>query len=78
VCARSAYAAFVLQAPVLLTLAIMARWISIPALPKGILVGALAVAISFTLGWLFIAHVSAARPWRPHSPTAPRTPREAV
>jgi hypothetical protein len=78
VCARSAYAAFVLQAPVLLTLAIMARWISIPALPKGVLVGALAVAISFTLGWLIIAHVSGARPWRPRSPTAPRTPREAA
>jgi hypothetical protein len=55
---RSAYAAFVLQAPVLLTLAIVARSISIPALPKGILVGGLGVLISFALGWLIISRSS--------------------
>jgi hypothetical protein len=55
---RSAYAAFVLQAPVLLTLAILARFVSIPALPKGVLVGGLGVVISFALGWLIIARIS--------------------
>jgi hypothetical protein len=58
VCARSAYAAFVLQAPVLLTFAILARLISIPALAKGVLVGTFAVVFSFGLGWLIMAHPS--------------------
>jgi hypothetical protein len=56
--ARSAYAAFVLQAPVLITLAILARWISIPALAKGVLVGGLGVVISFALGWSIIARTT--------------------
>ena len=60
VCARSAYAAFVLQAPVLLTLAIVARSASIPALPKGVLVGTLAVVFSFGLGWSIMSRTSVA------------------
>lgn len=59
VSARSAYAAFVLQAPVLLSLAILARMVSIPALYKGVLVGTLAVVFAFGLGWLIIARTSA-------------------
>jgi hypothetical protein len=58
VAARSAYAAFVLQAPLLLTLAILARWIAIPALPKGVLVGALGVVFSFSIGWLIVARAN--------------------
>ena len=60
VSARSAYAAFVLQAPVLLTLAIGARWLSIPALAKATLVGGFAVLISFGVGWLIISRTSGA------------------
>ena len=59
VSARSAYAAFVLQAPVLLSLAILARLVSIPALYKGVLVGTFAVVFAFGLGWLTIARTSA-------------------
>ncbi|HEY3010790.1 MAG TPA: acyltransferase [Micromonosporaceae bacterium] len=51
---RSAFAAFVLQAPVLLTLAIAARPLPVPAEAKAFLVGALAVPLSFYLGWLVI------------------------
>jgi hypothetical protein len=58
VAARSAYAAFVLQAPVLLTVAILARWVWMPALPKGVLVGALGVVFSFGLGWLIVTRPS--------------------
>jgi acyltransferase-like protein len=57
--ARSAYAAFVLQAPVLLSLAILARLVSIPALYKGVLVATFAVVLAFGLGWLIIARTSA-------------------
>ena len=64
VCARSAYAAFVLQAPVLLTLAIVARSISIPALPKGVLVGTLGVVVAFGLGWLIMSRASVGAPRR--------------
>jgi hypothetical protein len=61
VCARSAYAAFVLQAPVLLTLALLGRIFPLPALSKGVLVGALAVVVAFGLGWLIIARTNAGR-----------------
>jgi hypothetical protein len=64
VCARSAYAAFVLQAPVLLTLAIVARSASIPALPKGVLVGTFAVVLSFGLGWLIMSRTRVGVPRR--------------
>jgi acyltransferase-like protein len=60
-CARSAYAAFVLQAPVLLSLAILARTVPIPALPKGVLVGAFAVVFAFGIGSLIMARTSAGR-----------------
>ena len=75
VCARSAYAAFVLQAPVLLTLAILARMLPLPALPKGVLVGAFAVVVAFGLGSLIvrIGWASLAQ-----SGAAPRARREAA
>jgi hypothetical protein len=50
--ARGAYAAFILQVPVLISLEIAARPIPLPGLAKGMLVGALAIAGSFWLGWL--------------------------
>jgi hypothetical protein len=56
--ARAAYAAFILQAPVLLTLAIAARQFSLPPLAKGVMVGTLAVAVSFSLGWLLVKRTS--------------------
>jgi acyltransferase-like protein len=52
--ARAAYAAYLLQAPVLLGLEISARSLDWPAVAKAILVAALAVAGSFGLGWLII------------------------
>jgi hypothetical protein len=48
---RGAYAAYMLQVPVLISLAIAARPLPIPALGKAVLVGCLAVAGSFWLGW---------------------------
>lgn len=53
-CGRAAYAAFVVQGPVLLTLAIAARPLALPAEAKAPLVGALAVPACFWLGWLVI------------------------
>jgi Acyltransferase family len=53
-CARAAYAAFILQAPVLLSLEIAARQFSWPPLAKAIVVGTLAVTVSFGLGWLLV------------------------
>jgi Acyltransferase family len=52
--ARAAYAAFVLQAPVLITIEIAARQFSWPPLAKAVVVGTLAVAVSFGLGWLLV------------------------
>ncbi len=52
--ARGAYAAYLLQAPVLLGLEISARSLDWPAVAKAILVAALAVAGSFGFGWLII------------------------
>jgi hypothetical protein len=54
--ARGAYAAFILQIPVLIGLAIAARPLPLPGLAKGVLVGALAVAGSFWLGGLLVRH----------------------
>jgi hypothetical protein len=48
---RGAYAAYMLQVPVLLSLEIAARPLPLPALAKALLVGCLAVAASFWLGW---------------------------
>jgi Acyltransferase family len=53
-CGRAAFAAFVLQAPVLLTLAIAARPLDLPAEGKALLVGALAVPACFGLGRLLV------------------------
>jgi hypothetical protein len=53
-CARGAFAAFILQAPVLLTLSIVARPIHVPAEAKALLVGAVAVPLCFWLGYLLI------------------------
>ena len=52
--ARAAYAAFMLQVPVLLSLEIAARPFPWPPLVKAVLVGTLAVAASFGLGWLLV------------------------
>jgi hypothetical protein len=53
-CARGAFAAFILQAPVLLTLSIMARPFQLPAEAKALLVGGIAVPLCFWLGCLLI------------------------
>ena len=52
--ARGAYAAYLLQAPVLLGLEMSARSLDWPAAAKAILVAAFAVAGCFSLGWLII------------------------
>lgn len=53
-CARGAFAAFMLQAPVLLTLSIVARPFQLPAEAKALLVGGIAVPLCFWLGWLLV------------------------
>lgn len=53
-CARAAYAAFVLQGPVLLALATAARPLAVGAEVKAPLVGAAAVAVSFGVGLLLV------------------------
>ena len=53
-CRRSSYAAFVLQVPILLTLAIAARSLTWPAEAKAFLVAVLGVPASFWLGWLLV------------------------
>ena len=50
--ARGAYAAFIFQVPVLIGLEIAARSVPLPGFAKGVVVGALAIAGSFLLGWL--------------------------
>ena len=54
VCARSSFAAFVLQAPVLLTLAIMMRPFNLPAEAKAIAVGGIGVPVCFWLAWQLV------------------------
>jgi hypothetical protein len=61
-CSRAAFAAFVLQAPVLLTVAIAARPLALTAEAKAVLVGGVAVLVSFWLGWLIIERVRPGRP----------------
>ena len=53
-CQRAAYAAFLLQAPVLLSLEIALRAAPLTALAKTGLVASLGVAASFSLGWLLV------------------------
>jgi hypothetical protein len=52
--APSAYAAYLLQAPVLIGLEVVARSFVWPALVKAVVVAVLAVTGSFALGWLLI------------------------
>jgi hypothetical protein len=49
--ARSAYVAFVVQGPILLSLATALRPLELPAEAKAPLVGAGAIALSFAVGW---------------------------
>jgi peptidoglycan/LPS O-acetylase OafA/YrhL len=51
---RAAYAAFLLQAPVLLSLEIALRSAPLPALAKVVIVASLGVAASFSLGWVLV------------------------
>jgi len=53
-CQRAAYAAFLLQAPVLLSLEIALRSAPLPALAKVVIVASIGVAASFSLGWLLV------------------------
>lgn len=53
--ARSAYAAFLLQVPVLLSLEIAARPLAVPIAVKGFVVAGLAILLSFSLAWLLVA-----------------------
>jgi peptidoglycan/LPS O-acetylase OafA/YrhL len=53
-CGRSSYAAFMLQVPVLLTLAMAARPLPWSAGAKATLVAGLAVPACFGLGWLLV------------------------
>jgi len=53
-CNRGAYAAYILQAPVLLGFAIAARALPAPAEIKAILVAATSIAACFGLGWLLV------------------------
>ena len=59
--ARGAYAAYMLQVPVLLTLAIAARPLPLPAGAKALIVGGGAVVASFALGWLLVARTRLGR-----------------
>ena len=59
--ARAAYAAVKLQAPVLLSLEIAGRSVDLPPLVEAVLVGTLAVAASFGLGWVLVRHTPLAR-----------------
>lgn len=59
--ARGAYAAFLLQAPVLLSLAMLLRPAPLPALAKALTVGILGVGVSFWLGWLLVTRTKAGR-----------------
>jgi hypothetical protein len=59
--ARGAYAAYMLQVPVLLTLAIAARPLPVPATAKALVVGGGAVMVSFALGWLLTTRTKLGR-----------------
>ncbi|NGY59881.1 acyltransferase [Lentzea sp. NEAU-D13] len=50
--ARSAYVAFIVQGPILLSLATALRPLELPAEVKAPLVGAGAIALSFAIGWV--------------------------
>ena len=58
---RSAYAAFMLQAPVLLGLALALRPLDVPAEIKALGVAGAAVGASFALAWLLIRRTALGR-----------------
>jgi len=58
---RAAYAAFVLQGPVLLTIAVAARPVTVPVEVKAFLVAALGIGFSFWLGWLLVSRTRLGR-----------------
>ncbi|MGH3519902.1 MAG: acyltransferase family protein [Haloechinothrix sp.] len=58
---RGSFAAFVLQGPVLLTLAIAARSLPVPAEAKAVLVGVLGVLVCFALGWVAVTRTRLGR-----------------
>jgi hypothetical protein len=60
-CARGSFAAFVLQAPVLLTLSILLRPFDLPAEAKAIAVGGIGVPVCFWLAWQLIERTPAGR-----------------
>jgi hypothetical protein len=59
--ARSAYAAYLLQAPVLIGLEVAARSFEWPAVVKGVLIAGFAVTMSFGLGWFITHHLPSSR-----------------
>jgi hypothetical protein len=58
---RAAFAAYILQGPVLLGLAIVARPLPAPALAKAVAVGGVGVVMSFALAWLLVSRTSLGR-----------------
>ena len=60
-CARSSFAAFVLQAPVLLTLSITLRPFDLPAEAKAIAVGGIGVPTCFWLAWRLVERTRVGR-----------------
>ena len=58
---RAAFAAYILQGPVLLGLAVAARPLAVPALAKATTVGGVGVAASFVLAWLLVSRTRLGR-----------------
>ena len=58
---RAAFAAYILQGPVLLGLAVAARPLPVPALVKATIVGAVGVTASFTLAWFLVSRTRLGR-----------------
>jgi len=52
---RAAFAAYIVQGPVLLGLAVALRAMPVPALVKAVTVGGVGVVASFSLGWLLVS-----------------------
>ena len=59
--ARAAFAAYILQGPVLLGLAVAARPLPVPVLVKATIVGAVGVTASFTLAWFLVSRTRLGR-----------------
>jgi hypothetical protein len=59
--ARSAYAAFILQGPVLIGLALALRPVDVPAEIKALIVACAGVATSFALAWLLVTRTRLGR-----------------